>query len=159
MTDQIAFRILDRDDIELMRGLNAVFASAFEDPATYLGAPPCDDYLARLLGQPHFIAVAATIDGTVAGGLAAYRLDKFERQRSEIYIYDLAVDARYRRRGIASGTIRALQAEAARHGAYVIFVQADLQDTPAIALYEKFGTRETALHFDIMPDDATTQRC
>jgi hypothetical protein len=34
-------------------------------------------------------------------------------------------------------------------GAYVIFVQADLEDGPAIALYSKLGIREDVLHFDI----------
>jgi aminoglycoside 3-N-acetyltransferase I len=32
---------------------------------------------------------------------------------------------------------------------YVIFVQADLEDGPAIALYESLGARTTAHHFDI----------
>jgi len=31
----------------------------------------------------------------------------------------------------------------------VIFVQADLGDAPAIALYTKLGAREDVLHFDI----------
>ncbi len=31
----------------------------------------------------------------------------------------------------------------------ILFVQADLVDAPAIALYESLGTKETALHFDI----------
>jgi aminoglycoside 3-N-acetyltransferase I len=34
-------------------------------------------------------------------------------------------------------------------GAYVIFVQADLGDDPAIALYTGLGRREDVLHFDI----------
>lgn len=33
--------------------------------------------------------------------------------------------------------------------AYVIFVQADVGDEPAIALYTKLGVREEVLHFDI----------
>jgi hypothetical protein len=37
----------------------------------------------------------------------------------------------------------------ALRGAYVIFVQADYGDEPAIALYTKLGTREDVLHFDI----------
>jgi hypothetical protein len=37
----------------------------------------------------------------------------------------------------------------ARRGAYVIFVQADVADAPAIALYTKLGAREDVLHFDI----------
>jgi aminoglycoside 3-N-acetyltransferase I len=40
---------------------------------------------------------------------------------------------------------------AAERGAYVIFVQADTgtEDAAAIALYDKLGTREQVLHFDI----------
>jgi len=38
---------------------------------------------------------------------------------------------------------------AAARAAYVIFVQADIEDDPAIALYTKLGIREDVLHFDI----------
>ena len=43
----------------------------------------------------------------------------------------------------------ALQGVAATRGAWVIFVQADTVDPPAIALYESLGTREDVHHFDI----------
>jgi hypothetical protein len=36
-----------------------------------------------------------------------------------------------------------------RRGQPVIFVQADLEDGPAIALYRSLGTIKTAYHFDI----------
>jgi aminoglycoside 3-N-acetyltransferase I len=87
--------------------------------------------------------------GEVVGGIAAYELKKFEQERSAIYIYDLAVAVGHRRQGIATALIAELQRIAAACGAYVIFVQADLGDAPAIALYTKLGTREDVLHFDI----------
>lgn len=89
--------------------------------------------------------------GDVVGGIAAYELQKFEQERSEIYIYDLAVAAAHRRRGIATALIDELKLIAAARGAWVIFVQADLVDEPAIALYAKLGVREDVLHFDIAP--------
>ena len=144
-------RLLGQSDVGAMRGMLGVFASAFEEPKTYLDAQPSDAYLAKLLGREHFIAVAAIIDGAIIGGIAAYQLDKFEQDRREIYIYDLAVDEAHRRRGIATAMINALRDEAVRRDAYVIFVQADLIDGPAIALYESLGTKETAHHFDIAP--------
>ena len=55
----------------------------------------------------------------------------------------------HRRKGIATALISELGKIAAERGAYVIFVQADLGDEPAIALYTKLGTREDVLHFDI----------
>jgi aminoglycoside 3-N-acetyltransferase I len=85
----------------------------------------------------------------VVGGIAAYELKKFEQPRSEVYLYDLAVSARHRRQGIATALINELRKIAAARGAYVIFVQADLGDEPAIALYTKLGVPEDVIHFDI----------
>ena len=102
-----------------------------------------------MLGKEHFIVVVAMMEKTVVGGLAAYVLEKFERQRREIYIYDLAVSDVHRRKGVATGTLNALKKIAAGQGAYTIFVQADLEDEPAIAFYHSLGTMKAALHFDI----------
>jgi aminoglycoside 3-N-acetyltransferase I len=46
--------------------------------------------------------------------------------------------------------IQELKKLAAARAAYVIFVQADIGDEPAIALYSKLGIREDVLHFDIV---------
>lgn len=137
-------------DLPLMRGLLEMFGEVFGD-AAYSDRPPGDEYLRRLLARDDFFALAAIDRGRVVGGLAAYELAKFEQERSEIYIYDLAVRAEVRRRGIATRLIGELQQIAAQRGAWVIYVQADTgeEDQAAIALYEKLGTREEVLHFDI----------
>jgi aminoglycoside 3-N-acetyltransferase I len=132
-----------------MQAMLTTFAEAFNEVATYSGARPSPAYLKRLLGSDYFIALAAIQDGEVVGGIAAYELQKFEQERSEIYIYDLAVAAAHRRAGIATALILELKTIAASRGAHVIFVQADLSDAPAIALYTKLGSREDVLHFDI----------
>jgi len=148
--DSFTIRVLRSDDVVLMEGMSAMFGQAFNEPETYVGAArPREAYLRRLLGGDSFIAVAALQRGEVVGGLAAYELRKFEQERSEIYIYDLAVSAAHRRRGIATALIQQLKVIAAARGAYVIYVQADLEDSPAIELYTKLGTREDVLHFDI----------
>ena len=77
----------------------------------------------------------------VVGGLAGYVLPKFEQQRSEFYMYDLAVAKTHRRQGIATAMIRELQRVATARGVYVIYVQADYGDDPAVALYTKRNTR------------------
>jgi aminoglycoside 3-N-acetyltransferase I len=142
-------RQLTRDDLALMRGLLSMLGEAFGEVETFAGNPPGDAYLQQLLGSDTFIALGALKDGAVVGGLAAYELRKFEQERSEIYIYDLAVAEPHRREGIATALIQQLKTLAAARGAYVIFVQADLGDEPAIALYTKLGVREDVLHFDI----------
>lgn len=132
-----------------MSGVLDLFAEAFEDPESYSERRPGREYLERLLGKDDFIALAALDEGRVVGALAAYTLEKFEQERSEIYIYDLAVAASHRRRGIATGLIELLRSLAQARGAYVIYVQADYGDEPAVALYTKLGEREDVMHFDI----------
>jgi aminoglycoside 3-N-acetyltransferase I len=146
------FQALTPSDVAPLKELLRVFGDAFEDTETYQGAVPSDDYLRSLLDAPHFIAIVAQRGADVVGGLAAYELQKFERDRREIYIYDLAVATGHRRQGVATGLIRELQRLARARHAYVIFVQADHGDAPAVALYESLGTREEVHHFDIAVD-------
>jgi len=147
---------LGSDDIAMMKSLSAMFGVAFDDIPTYSGSSPSAEYLEKLLGGETFIALAAVDGSVVVGGLAAYELTKYEQERSEIYLYDLAVLEEHRRRGIATRLIEELKAIAGERGVYEIFVQADtaIEDEPAIALYSKLGAREEVLHFSIPIDNA-----
>ena len=136
----------------MMHGLLTMFGKAFDDPQSYHSNRPDAAYTRELLSRDTFIALAALAGDEVVGGLAAYELAKFEQPRSEIYIYDLAVDEAHRRLGIATALIVELKKIARARGAYVIYVQADHGDDPAIALYTKLGVREDVLHFDIPVD-------
>jgi aminoglycoside 3-N-acetyltransferase I len=151
----VDIRQLTQNDISLMEDLLGMFGEVFDEMPTYTGKRPGRDYLQRLLGGNSFIALVALKKDVVVGGIAAYELKKFEQERSEIYIYDMAVAAGHRREGIATALIQKLKAVAADRGAYVIFVQADtgIEDEPAIALYTKLGKREDVLHFDIPVDE------
>ena len=144
-----AFEQLGAGELARVRALLALFGEAFAEPDTYGARPPSDRYLAALLAKPHVLTLAALDGDTVVGGLVAYELEKLEQARSEIYIYDLAVAEAHRRRGVATGLIRALGKIAHERGAWVMFVQADRTDPPAIRLYESLGTREDVHHFDI----------
>lgn len=140
-TPPVSVRVLGRDDIAPMRAMLAMFGEAFGDVHAYASRPPGAAWLQRLLGSDAFIALAAMKGDEVVGGLAAYVLPKFEQERSEIYIYDLAVAQAHRRQGIATAMIAGLQEIASQRAAYVIYVQADPGDDPAIALYTKLGKR------------------
>ena len=150
----LRIRQLTSDDVALMEALLATFGDAFDEVDTYTNSRPSTGYLRHLLGSDYFIALVALKSDEVVGGIAAYELRKFEQERSEIYLYDLAVGTAHRRAGIATALIEELKKIAAARGAYVIFVQADtgVDDEPAIALYTKLGTREDVLHFDITVD-------
>ena len=143
------YKLLSTNNIDLLKQLFTVFGEAFEDMTAYQSAVPRDSYLRSLLAKKHFIVIVALDGDTVIGGLVAYALEKFEQERTEIYIYDLAVLEAHHRKGIATGLINQLKVVAKDMGAYVIFVQADPGDMPAIKLYESLGTREDVHHFDI----------
>jgi aminoglycoside 3-N-acetyltransferase I len=149
------YKQLSSDDVSLLKDLLRVFGDAFNDADAYQSSVPSDAYLKSTLSKPHVIIVAALDDNEVVGGLAAYELDKFEQDRREIYIYDLAVSENHRRKGIARNLISELRDLARQRKAYVIYVQADREDIPAIRLYESLGTREDVHHFDIAVDSET----
>ncbi|MBE9077195.1 GNAT family N-acetyltransferase [Romeria aff. gracilis LEGE 07310] len=120
----LEIRHLTSKDVLLMEALLTTFGEAFNEVETYTENRP------------------------------SYELMKFEQERSEIYIYDLAVALEHRCEGIATALIEKLTEIAAKRGAYVIFVQANtgIEDRPAIALCAKLGKREDVLHFDIPAD-------
>ena len=142
---------LTKNDVALLQSMNAMFGEVFDDEVSYSRNKPSSSYLQTLLDTSSFIALAAVDGENVVGAIAAYELKKYEQQRSEIYIYDLAVVSTHRRMGIATALIQELKVIAASRGAYVIYVQADkgAEDQPAIELYSKLGTIEDVFHFDI----------
>ena len=107
---------LTASDVPLLNGLLRTFGEAFTDVDTYTANPPSEGYLRRV-GGDSFIALAALKRGVVVGGIAAYELKKFEQERSEIYIYDLAVASEHRREGIATALIEKLKEIAVRRQA------------------------------------------
>src|SRR4030095_12196745 len=94
------YKQLGAEDVPTLKQLLRVFAEAFGDVAAYQSAIPCDEYLRSLLTNQGFIVLVALADDSVIGGLAAYVLQKFEQDRREIYIYDLAVAEQHTRKGI-----------------------------------------------------------
>jgi aminoglycoside 3-N-acetyltransferase I len=152
VTHTLPIRRLAKGDDALFDAMLDLFGTAFDEPETYATARPGPAWRARLLGSDSFTALVVLDGPAVVGALADYELMKFEQERSEFYIYDLAAAETHRRRGIATALIRAFGLIAKDRGGWVVFVQADHGDAPAIALYDKLGTREEVLHFDIALD-------
>lgn len=136
----------------MLRGVNALFGEVFGEREAYTGHPPDDAYCRKLLARPEVILLVALVDERVVGGLAAYRLPKFEQARSEIFIYDLAVSEDMRRRGIATSLIETVRQIARETDCWMIFIQGERGDEPALALYRKLAvSEEDAQHFNIAP--------
>ena len=71
-----------------------------------MSAQPSEAYLTERLSDSSFVAIAGFSDELLVGGLVGYVLRKFEQERSEIYIYDLAVLDGYRRRLCENNSLR-----------------------------------------------------
>jgi aminoglycoside 3-N-acetyltransferase I len=143
-------RVTEEADFHLMLD---IFEKAFGDEENYgKRTRPGDTYIKSLVNSDGFLGLLAKGEaGSPVGALAAYILKKFERERTEIYIYDLAVEISQRRKGVATSLINELREIGRRLGAYVLFVQADKgkEDLPAQELYRKLGTQEDVFHYDI----------
>ncbi|MBX6166447.1 MAG: ribosomal protein S18-alanine N-acetyltransferase [Thermobispora bispora] len=94
----------------------------------------------ELADQPrtrHYLVAEA--DGRIVGyaGLAV--------AADQADVQTIAVDERYRRRGIGAALLEALLAEAARRGATAVFLEVRADNAPAQAMYERFGFERIGL--------------
>jgi aminoglycoside 3-N-acetyltransferase I len=110
-----------------------------------------DAYLDGLLGRAEFWVFAATEAGRVVGGLSAHTLPMTTSERSEVFLYDIAVAPDHQRRGIGKRLVEALRAEASSLGISMVFVLADDEDSGALSFYETLGggpSKVTQFEFD-----------
>jgi aminoglycoside 3-N-acetyltransferase I len=135
---QIAVESLTQDETNKFAQLIDLFGEVFDDSQNYHSNRPTKEYLERFLADGAHIVLAAIMDGRVVGGLVAYVITKFEMERKEVFIYDLAVSGNYQRRGVGRSLMDKLKIVARDKGAYVIFVQADEGDE-AIKFYESLN--------------------
>ncbi len=103
------YQQIETDDLESYKSLMKLFGEVFDEPENYIDKSPSDAYIHKMLSKETFIAITAMYNKEVVGGLAAYVLDKFEQDRREIYIYDLAVSEKHRRKHIATNLIHLLR--------------------------------------------------
>ena len=152
--DRLEIIRLGPGDSARFAAMNALFAEVFGDPQSYASNPPRANYRDSLLGDERIVLLLAEREGDPVGALAAYELRKFEQERSEFYLYDLATRSPYRRQGVARALVDALRQIARENGGWMIFVQSDTQpeDGPALAFYRSIAAfEEQPVHFDIAP--------
>lgn len=107
-----------------------------EDPA-----PLSLDYVTRLLRDDSFWAIAAFEDDEPIGCITAHEMAMTRHERTELFIYDLAVRVDRQRRGIGRRVVERLLADADDRRIGVVFVPADDDDAHALAFYERIGGR------------------
>ena len=106
------FEELNVDDSELAA------AAVREFKARVISAIEVRAFLAE---ARHYVLVADDAD-VPAGFLLAYRLDRIDRPSAKMFIYELEVAERYRRRGIAKSLLAMITDIACREGMMNSFV-------------------------------------
>jgi aminoglycoside 3-N-acetyltransferase I len=126
---------------ERARQLFRLMAEVFDEPRDELA----DDYLDGLLERREFWAMAALAGESVVGGVTAHTLPLTRAAKSELFVYDVAVDAAHQRRGVGRLLLEGLRVAAASTGISEAFVAADNEDEHALDFYRAVGGAPAAV--------------
>ena len=110
-------------------------AALFDTPPTAVGA-------AAFLGAPGHHLLVAVVDGVAAGFVTGVEM-RHPDKGVEVFVYELGVDETYRRQGVASALLDALDDLAVHLGATGCWTATEPHNTAALATYARHGgTRE-----------------
>ena len=136
MEKVVEYRKLAIGDESSFSKLVLLFNKEFESPdLNYVN----DKNIRSLIAKPDFICFVAFIGDEVVGGLTGYELLMYDQEGSSMYLYDLAVDKNYQRRGIGSNLVGELVEYCRSKDIKDLFVQADVEDQHAVEFYNKIG--------------------
>jgi len=138
-------KFLTKEDLPIFKTLVNLFNIVFEEEVPTMGS---DQHLLKLISNDGFVAIAVIFEGEVVGGLTAYELPMVYKDRSEIFLYDLAVKPECQRMGIGKGLIQELKEYCVKNGIKEFFVLAHEEDEHAIEFYHATdGKSEKVINF------------
>ncbi len=137
---------LTQDDLEAFTKAIWLFEQVFEMENFELPEP---EHLKKILAKDSFFVFVAMLDDKVVGALTGYVLEQYYATRPLAYIYDLAVDNSFQRRGIGRKLINAVKGYCQQRGFEEVFVQADRVEDHAVSFYRSTQPteEEDVLHF------------
>ena len=134
--EPIEVKKLTQEDVSVFKLLIHLFNVVFEEDEAAISS---EAHLFELLSSRHFVALAAFYENEIAGGLTAYELPMYSSDRSEIFLYDLAIKPDYQRRGIGKHLIHHLKDYCLANGIDEFFVMAHEEDIHAVEFYRSTG--------------------
>jgi len=148
-SDAVVVERLLGGDVSRARAALAMMHEVLDDDPVALS----DGYLGGVLANDACWVIAAFEGDEPVGCITGHELAMTRHERTELFVYDLAVRADRQRRGIGRRLVDALVAGAAAQGVGVVFVLADDEDVDAIAFYEGLGGRPAPVTmFDLGTD-------
>jgi aminoglycoside 3-N-acetyltransferase I len=136
---------LHTNDVTLFQQLINVFEEVFEIEHPEI---PTGVYLEKLLSKSDFVAMVVINNQQVVAGLTAYELHMYYAETSEMFLYDIAVQANFQRKGLGKTLLQALEQYCKEKSIKTMFVAAHEEDTHALDFYHATGGRtEKVRHF------------
>ncbi|MEM7483939.1 MAG: GNAT family N-acetyltransferase [Bacteroidota bacterium] len=146
MKEKIQTIRLSSMDLSLFKKLITLLNEVFEEYNTIAS----DAHLQKLIARPEFYAVVAISNDLIIGGLTAYELQNYYTDKSELYLYDIAVRSKFQNKGVGKQLIQHLKELSSKNNISTIFVDAHSEDKQAVTFYESvFGVSEKVDHFNI----------
>ncbi|MFG3406681.1 GNAT family N-acetyltransferase [Streptomyces sp. NPDC048142] len=104
-------------------------------------APPRKAWAARFLAADGHVMLIAYVDGVPVGFVSGIEMLHPDRG-TEMCLYELAVDAPFRRRGIGAALTRALVDIARERGCYDLWVGVERDNEAALTTYRSAGAAD-----------------
>ncbi len=93
----------------------------------------------RFLANRDNLFLAALWDDRVCGFATAHRLQRFDRRRAEVLLYEIGVNEAFQRLGIGTALVDAVKRWAKEVGADEMWVLTERDNAAAMALYAATG--------------------
>ena len=93
----------------------------------------------RFLANADSLFLAACWDERVCGFATAYRLQRVDRRRAEVLLYEIGVNEAFQRRGVGTALVEAVKCWAKEVGADEMWVLTERGNAAAMALYAATG--------------------
>ena len=143
----IEIKKLAKNEVKLFRELIELFIVVFEEEGKEIAS---DEHLNKLLLNPYFNVFIAQIEDRIVGGLTTYEMPRYYSEKSELYLYDMAVDTKLHNKGIGKKLISELRNYAKENNIETIFVEAHAEDEQAVKFYQStFSEQEEVKHFNL----------
>jgi len=111
---------------------------AVEAAGHLFDAPPAREAAERFLADEGHHLLIAYVDGAPAGMATGVEMTHPDKG-TEMFLYELGVDDRFRRRGIGRALVAALARLARERGCHGLWTATGQDDGPARATYESAG--------------------
>lgn len=98
----------------------------------------------RFLSRPENILLVAESAGEPIGFALAYRLDRVDRERPMVCLYEIGVSEGHRRSGVGTALVGALRRVGEEIGAVKTWTITNRSNEAAVRLFERTGARAPA---------------